>query len=311
MGVEEMRVLHLLDNSNIGGIQEFIGRLYKASSHTHEFWAADGSMAPILRSWGMVLWSGAPPEWDYDIVMGHTVGGWSHDSIFGFLREKGIKTIEVMHSNATSPTSPSLVDMFISVNNIALGMNQKFQGGRRIYPFVDTASFKPNEHGNKIGRLSRLVREKRPHDFTEIARQFSGEQFIMAGDGDLREELERTKPDNLEMAGWVRDFPNFYNQLKLFVFPTQDECASCSVAYAQAAGVPIICQDIPQLRESTGGYARFATNRDDFIAQIREFLKDPAWYPFVGEARDWVDKNFNNINEWDNLVTEVKNGTNS
>jgi len=292
-----MDILHCLDNSNYGGIQELIFNLHKYDrANRHSFWAADGTMAPEMRRGGMVLWPGGPPaEVDYDIVIGHTVGGWSHDNLSAWARERGAKFIEVLHSNFRSPTKPENVDAFVGVSHTTTALNSQFHRRECIYPIVQPELFQVGpKRGDYIGKLSRLVEEKSPREFIEIARYFPNEFFALAGDGNLREQILPSAPANLEWTGgMVRNFSVFYSQLKLFVFPTKDECCSVAVAMAQAAGVPVICQNIPALRESTGGYARFCSNIQDFTDIIAASLKFPDdFMPTISLAQDWAWRNF-------------------
>lgn len=304
-----MRILHNLDNSNRGGIQMMIQRLYTWSVHEHEFWAADGSMAPELRRAGMQLWDGGPPVGrEYDVVIGHTVGGWSCNETAAWAHERGAKFIECMHSIAPSPTDPAVVDMFVAMSSLSAMQNQHMPSRRVIYPPVDVQAFLEyqGEH-TLIGRASRLAAEKRPQVFAALAREFPAESFVMAGDGPERRNIQAS--DNLALPGWVFDLPKFYAGLKLFVLPTQDECNCVSIAQAQAACVPVICQDLPALRESTGGFATFCISQDDFAAAIRQALASPAGdVSQLAQAHQWARRMYDypvSIGAWDSLCEEL------
>lgn len=307
-----MRILHCLDNSNIGGIQGLILNLHENSIHDHEFWAADGSMAPYMRSRGMLLWNSGPPTGRvYEVVVGHTVGGWSYQDTFRWARQRGAKTVEVMHSNATSPTPPGLVDAFVSLNRIADGMNPNMPNRSTIYGIVEAGKF-TGGRGERVGRLSRLAGEKRPQDFVTIASRIPEAKFVMAGDGPMFSLLRSQAPPNLEMVGNVTNFPAFYGGLRLFVFPTQDECCCISVAMAQAAGIPVICQDIAPLRETTGGFAFFASSVEGFVETARYALFDPGGQALAEEyaqhGLDWAVRMFGveeTVGRWDVLINRL------
>jgi len=279
-----LKVLHLLDNSNLGGIQELILRLHLYSRHWHDFHAADGSMAAELLARGMVLWHEPVPlaaYTQYDVVVGHGVGGWSYDDSFGVAHRMGHKTIEVMHSIARSLTDPKSADGFIALSDLALARNKHMPRAQRIYVPVETHKFpypKP-DWPLAIGRLSRLAEEKEAWRLVPIAAHFPKEQFLIAGDGPDRERIALFAPLNLQLVGTMRDLHEFYARLKLFVFPTRDECCSAAVAQAQAANLPVICADIPALRETTGGYATFCRSDFDFVNAIQGYLDhpDPYW----------------------------------
>jgi len=287
-------ILHCLDSWNIGGIQELVLRLHQNSSHQHDTWGYAGTMTPYMQQAGMVNWAGGPPaEVGYDVVVGHGVGGWSYNDTFKWAKARGCHTVEVMHSNARSQTDPALVDAFVSLNHIADKLNLHMPNRQVIYVIVPTDEFLIARYTQYIGRLSRLAAEKRPGDFVELARKFPGEKFVIAGDGAERERIEPGAPSNVRFVGMVRDFPAFYGQLKLFVFPTQDECCSASVAMAQAAGVSCIVQDIPSLRETTGGYAVFCKDLNTFEGAIRAYMDRPDDYREMALAGwEWAREQF-------------------
>ncbi len=303
-----LTVLHNLDNSNRGGIQANLLRLHAFSRHRHDFWAATGSMAPEMAAAGMRLWDGGPPaDMHFDVVVGHTVGGWSNLDTAGYAHARGIPFIECMHSNAPSPTPPDVVDGFIALSEIALGINARYRRAVRIYGIVPHQVWPKN--GASIGRLSRLVHEKRPAEYLMLARTFPDEHFLLGGSGPLGEQIARDATPNLELTGWVGDTAAFLSRLKLFVFPTQDECCCVSVAAAQMAGVPVICQDIPALRETTGGQAAFATDTPDFASKIADALARPEVYAELGRAgQAFAKAHFSpeiTVNAWDTYLESI------
>lgn len=309
-----MRILHTLDNSNRGGIQELILNLNKYSRHTHEFVAADGSMADEIRTAGMKLWNTyVTGVLNYDVVVGHTVGGWDGTPGAEFAHSFGAKFVECMHSNAPSPTPAGMVDGFIALSNIALGINGQFKNGTCIYGILNAGDFKPYNPDNRlIGRMSRLAQEKSPLDFIMLARTFPYEQFICAGDGALYQEMIDRRPDNLQMAGWIREKGAFYGRLRLFVFSTYDECCCMSVAQAQAAGVPVICSDTAALRETTGGHAMFCKDVVSMAGEIQAFLNSDAvradYYTRAASGLEWAKNSFDKavtVEKWDRYLESL------
>lgn len=220
-----------------------------------------------------------------------------------------MRTIEIMHSNCKSPTPPALVDGFVALNQIALDLNRHMPRARRIYGLVRPELFAIDKRGGKIGRLSRLAAEKNPLAFLGLAGRFPNEQFVLGGDGVQFDLCLATKPPNADMPGMVRDFEGFFRALKLFVFPTRDECCCMVVAMAQAAGVPVICSNIAPLCETTGGFASFAGDDYGFESLMRAFLNFPG--PFqekAAEGREWASEHFRPgvvVNQWNELFEEV------
>ena len=288
-----MRILHNLDNSHYGGIQEMIYVLYKHSRHRHDFWAYDGTMAPEMRAAGMTLLAGGPDPWeDYNVLVGHGVGGWSYDGGFTHARSEGLKTIEVIHSNARSQTNPSLCDAFVSISPLVDRLNQHMPNRRVIYGPIDDRFLYECQRpdADQIGRLSRLVEDKNPRPFVELARHFPSEKWVIAGGKIASAESEAyynmiaaSAPPNLTMAGYVRDFVEFYSHLKLYVYHTRDECNCMSVNMAMIAGIPVICLNLPQLVETTGGHCTYCAEHE-FVGAIDAFLSNST--PFKEKAEE-------------------------
>lgn len=303
-------VVHCLDQLGIGGIQEMGFNLFKRSRHLHAWWvvARGGTFEPEMERAGMPILTD-PSGLDVDVLVGHTVGGWSYDEKFTWARSYGVKTVEVMHSNANSPTNPSLVDAFIGVSETAakMGIANWFKSAC-IYPPI-IAEFKPRrrERPRVVGRLSRLAPEKSPVVFAEVAARFPRLHFVLAGDGPERGRIEAANLPNLQTPGWVRDFPAFYFHTDLFLFPTRDECNCVSVAMAQLAGAPVICQDTPALRETTGGNAYFVRGGVNEFSDALLFALN-NWGHFLGLAeagRAWSESRYGlkeTIGKWDDLV---------
>lgn len=305
--VHRVNILHSLDSWNIGGIQELVFNLHKYSAHTHDTWGYAGTMTPIMRQAGMVHWEGGPPaDAHYDVLVGHGVGGWSWNDSFRLARERGWKTVEVMHSLARAQTSPALCDGFIAISKLAAEHNQHMPNLVTIYALAETRQY--NFHRPQyIGRLSRLVEEKRPWEFAQLAAKFPQEKFLLGGDGPERSRISIT--DNLFLPGTVRNFAEFYGSLKLFVYPTRDEACCMAVANAQAAGVPVICQDIPALRETTGGFAIFCHGPRDFEHAVADYLHHPERYAEMAvRGRNWAWANFSETTvggAWDRYLDNL------
>lgn len=80
------------------------------------------------------------------------------------------------------------------------------------------------------------------------------------GDGPAMRELCALSP-RLRWRGYVAaaELVVAYRHAACFLFPSRDEGFGIPVVEARAAGLPIICADIPVLREVAGGGARFVS----------------------------------------------------
>lgn len=288
-----MKVVHSLDVGHFGGITEAILTIRKFSRHEIDFWGYEGTMADEMRASGMKILTGGPDPWeDYQVIMGHSVGGWSFDGTFEYARSKGLRTCEWVHSNARCQTNPALCDAFIGVSPLVDRLNQHMPNRRVIYGPIDDRFLYECQRpdADQIGRLSRLVEDKNPRPFVELARKFPGEKWTLAGGKIASAETEgyynmiaAMSPSNLTMVGYVRDFVEFYSHLKLYVYHTLDECNCMSVNMAMIAGVPVICLNLPQLQETTGGFCTYCAPHE-FEAAIDSFLVNPV--PFKEKAQE-------------------------
>jgi len=303
------RVLHALDSWNIGGIQELVLLISRHSKHKHDVWGGRGTMSPIMDAEGITTWEGGPPaDAKYDVYVGHGVGGWSYNNSFRWAKDRGMRTVEVMHSNAKSQTDPSLTDRFVGLSRLAASISGHHKDVRVIYAIVEVDKY-ARQDPKYIGRLSRLAPEKRPMTFVDLARKFPSEKFAIAGDGALMNDVRRNAPPNLDVLGMIRDFPAFYSSLRLFVFPTKDECCCTSVAMAQAAGVPVICQNIAALQETTGSTASLASTDAEFSDRVADYIRNPTPYEEMAVlGKIWARASFSPevvSGKWDALIDEL------
>ncbi|WP_345763834.1 glycosyltransferase family 4 protein [Diaminobutyricibacter sp. McL0608] len=101
------------------------------------------------------------------------------------------------------------------------------------------------------------------------------------GDDPLAPVVERLGlADRVQLLGWVPDaeLERLYATASLIVFPTLFEGFGLPVLEAMARGCPVICSDLPVLREIGGGAAVYSdpTSASGLAHTIRRLLADPA-----------------------------------
>lgn len=109
-------------------------------------------------------------------------------------------------------------------------------------------------------RPSRLVSigsfspRKQHHLAIEAVSMLEGVSLKIAGDGPLRDELEKQIEelgvgDRVELLGIVKDIPGLLQESDLFISTSAVEGFGIAAGEAQASGLPVVGPDVPGLRE--------------------------------------------------------------
>jgi glycosyltransferase involved in cell wall biosynthesis len=100
--------------------------------------------------------------------------------------------------------------------------------------------------GFVIGWAGRLTAIKRPLDLVRTAARIDGSVLVLAGDGELRGEVETLARDSgvdARFLGYVDDLGRWYASFDAFLLTSQNEGAPVVAIEAQAAGVPVVATD--------------------------------------------------------------------
>ncbi len=106
-----------------------------------------------------------------------------------------------------------------------------------------------------VGRLSRQKGQVNLiHMMPSVLDAFPSARLLIAGDGELRSELEaeirrRGLSSHIQMLGTRRDIPELLSTAEMFIFPTRYEGLPGSVIEAMLASCPVIGSDIAMLRD--------------------------------------------------------------
>jgi glycosyltransferase involved in cell wall biosynthesis len=106
----------------------------------------------------------------------------------------------------------------------------------------------------RIGFMGRLTTEKGLPVLLKAAAGAPHWQWLIAGDGPLRDLVSRTA-QNLEQVswmGWVEDAKTFLSQIDLLVQPSVKEGLPYSVLDAMACGIPVIATPVGGMGELLG-----------------------------------------------------------
>jgi glycosyltransferase involved in cell wall biosynthesis len=115
----------------------------------------------------------------------------------------------------------------------------------------------PALEGRIVGNVARLAEQKGHRDLLAAAprvlERYPDARFVIAGDGELRAELERlAEPlgDRVVLLGARDDVPDLLASFDVFAFPSRFEGLCLAVIEAQAAGVPVVATPVGGIRET-------------------------------------------------------------
>lgn len=144
--------------------------------------------------------------------------------------------------------------------------------------------------------IARLVPIKRVDRFLEVARRLadrSGVRFVVVGDGELRDELERSSDaqalgDKLIWAGFRRDIPDVCFASDVITLTSDNEGTPVSLIEAQAAGVPVISTDVggvsSAVRDGASGLLVPSAETDAFASAVAKLAEDAELRRRMGDA---------------------------
>ena len=102
-----------------------------------------------------------------------------------------------------------------------------------------------------VGNVARLAPQKDHRTLIAAARLVPEADFVVAGDGELRAELEQlAEGTRVRFLGERDDVPELLASFDLFAFPSRFEGLCLAVIEAQAAGVPVVATPVGGIRES-------------------------------------------------------------
>jgi glycosyltransferase involved in cell wall biosynthesis len=119
------------------------------------------------------------------------------------------------------------------------------------------ASGTPVLDGAIVGNVARLAEQKGQRALLEAAplvlERHPDVRFVIAGEGELREELEALAAplgDRAVLLGARDDVPDLLASFAVFAFPSLFEGLCLAVIEAQAAGVPVVATPVGGIRET-------------------------------------------------------------
>jgi len=184
------------------------------------------------------------------------------------------------------------------------------EGARFIDVTRYTIKKKLSERGNIVGFIGRLRREKGVVEFVEaipfVARDKKDVEFLIGGSGDLldwvKEECKRIENGNnikITITEFIKEeeFPNYLNELKLLVLPTQHaEGLPTVILEAMACGAPVLATPvggIPDvIKDGKTGFIMEDNSPECIAENILRVLNHQDLEEIVKNARSLIENFF-------------------
>ncbi|MBI3948855.1 MAG: glycosyltransferase [Acidobacteria bacterium] len=148
-----------------------------------------------------------------------------------------------------------------------------------------------------IGTVGRLTPQKAHHIFLEAAalvkKSCERIKFIIVGDGELRQELERRAQqlglnEEVLFTGYCRDVPRLLSVFDIFVLSSEFEGLPLSILEAMAAGRPIVATRVDGVPEAVveGETGLLVPPRDPaaLATAILKLFQNPPLAQAMGQA---------------------------
>lgn len=237
-------------------------------------------------------------------ILGDTpVINWQHNERFNNTLRKAIYQL-------TNPLASDIIADSTAVKGMLLSEFSLSSSDVHVVPIagVDMETYRPKgSHSESekvtVGTLGTLTKQKNHEVVLEIAEIFesSGVEFVVAGDGPRREELELTVSkrniDNIRFEGYVQEPWRFLQSLDVYFQPSLYEGLCITVIEAMACGLPVVGSDVGGISQTVEhGRTGFIANPEDidsFTDYLRKLISDPELRTEMGEAsRDRVEERY-------------------
>lgn len=173
--------------------------------------------------------------------------------------------------------------------------------------FVSVSAALPRRQETlRVGMVARMnARYKNHSGFLRVAKRIHQRmpnvEFVLAGDGPLRVELEREAQtsglgDRVIFLGDRRDIPAVMASLDVAVLTSDSESLSNVILEAMAGGLPVVAYGVGgnvELINETRGELVSAGDEVGFAAAVERLLSAPALRAELGKnARKFTEENF-------------------
>jgi len=119
-----------------------------------------------------------------------------------------------------------------------------------------------------VGWMARMTGVKNPYLALGVAKQLPSVHFVMAGGGDLLEQVKAEAPANVQVIGWA-DAATFWSAVDCALSTSDNEGMPIALIEAQLAGVPVIATDVGSNSEVISHESTGLLTHGDIISLTR------------------------------------------
>lgn len=190
---------------------------------------------------------------------------------------------------------------------------QKYRGKISIAHeyFLDFSSFKTtkkfDERADLVGYIGRLSEEKGIQNFVKaiplILEARKEIKFLIGGDGQLRDEIKKYVDEvrlnnEVKLTGWIQhsELPDYLNELKLLVIPSDTESGPIVAMEAMACSVPILATRVGHIlniiEDMETGFSMMSNSPECIAENVIRALECTDPERIVKNAKALVERKF-------------------
>ena len=129
-----------------------------------------------------------------------------------------------------------------------------------------------------IGWIARVTGVKNPIRALEVARAIPNAQFVIAGGGDLLEDVKAAAPANVSVIGWAQA-EDLFGASDIILSTSENEGMPVALIEAQLAGKPVVATDVGSVSEVIANHETgLVTNKNpqSLTTAVNTLLADTA-----------------------------------
>jgi len=136
-----------------------------------------------------------------------------------------------------------------------------------------------------VGWMARVTAVKNPDLLLQVASKLPQITFVLAGGGDMLEEITIRAPKNVFVIGWT-DAPTFWSAVDIGLSTSDNEGMPIALIEAQFSGVPVIATDVGSNNEVILSHISGLVVRksvDDVVSALTELAINPQERQLMSE----------------------------